>query len=48
MKIQKAVALKFIGTNKYLTFPRKRADPRDYAVKLQLGCYLSAILNPGC
>lgn len=48
MKIQKAAALKFIGMNKYLTFPGKRANPRHYAVKLQLDCYLSAILNPGC
>lgn len=48
MKIQKAVTLKFIGVKKYLTFPRKGADSSDYAVKLQLDCYLSAILNPGC
>lgn len=48
MKIQKAAALKFIDMYKYLTFLRKRANPRDYAVKLQLDCYLSAILNPGC
>ena len=48
MKIQMAVILKFTGMNKYLPFPRQRVNPRDYAVKLQLDCYLSAILSPGC
>lgn len=48
MKIQKAITLKFIGMDKYLTFLRKGTDLKDYAIKLQLDCDLSALLNPGC